>query len=182
MPAYRVQVEFTGLSGSPYLATHYIDQASAASPDVAVTAVGQFWGAIDGFLNSGLAWATLPEVPQYDSPSQVTEVNVRPTVTGGGGTNDVELPTATQALIRWRTNVFNGNRRVLGKTFVPGVTINALNTNGRPNAQLLLVLNDAAAALSAAGLVVASRALDVFAPTIGGDAWPEFAVLRSRRD
>lgn len=182
MPAFRVQVEFVGLGGSPYLATHYIDQGLAVDEVVAVSAVGNFWGAVDGVMANDLTWTTLPEVPLFSTPDTITSIQSVPTVGGAGAVSNPPLARSTQGLVRWLTNSFAGNRRVQGKTYVPGLTTSALNDTGGLVAPVRSTLQTAAEGLADDGLVVASRVANTFNAAVGASVWGEFAVLRSRRD
>lgn len=181
---YRVRVEFSGMQGSPWIATHYAATA-AGTPAQAVAALGTFWGAIDGLMDNEVNWTTLTDVETVDAATgQVTAVTSVTPVTGTGAIAGEALPIATQGLIRWRTGEYIAGREVRGRTFIPGLTETA-NDNGQLSAASATTIQTAITTLLAAAnfdLVVYSRAHAVEPLVDSGSVWSSFAVLRSRRD
>lgn len=195
----RVETIFTGPPGSPWLSAMYFAGSTQAAADQAVLDVGAFWGAVDAGMSTSVSWSTQPDVEMIDTESGDLEFVFGTTPqTGSGASAGDMLPTAAQALVRWRTGGIVNGRTVRGRTNVPGVT-EAFAAAGRPIAAYLSTLNTAAAALIAAPSVfeIWSRPhtqdfeeSPTSPPTrVGtehavssGSAWQDFAVQRSRRD
>lgn len=180
----RVRVVWNGIGGTPYLTTHYFVGTTQTEADDAVTATGNFWGALDNVLDSGMSWATDPEVTVIDfvSGAPLGAFTTTPVV-GTGSVSSNALGFALQGLIRWRTGVFVGGREIRGRTFVPGITATG-GGDGVPAAATITAMNNAATAFIAATpsvLVVWSRQHGQDEPATSGSAWTQFAVLRSRR-
>ena len=187
---YRIRTQILNGQGGPWLSTMFFDEA-AGTAQQAATAVGTFWGAIDNFLPSGLAWDVENEVVFVDEASGNPTGLVGVTGPTGTGTIGSEiLPTATQVLIRWRTGTYLAGREVRGRTFIPGTTETDA-VGGNPSAAMQLAFDAAGAALIAdanSALVIWHR------PGPGGSppgsafvvatatTWNRFAVLRTRRD
>lgn len=182
MPAHRVTTLMTGTAGGPWVNQLWIaDELSPTAQD-AVDAVTAFWQSLSGRIASGVTITQEPEVPLFstpDTPVSVGSATVTETLTAGGAN---PLPPATQGLIRLRTATFNGTRRVLGKIYVPYLSEEFNVGAGTLESTTAALFTTSTNTLRNAGLVVASRALNTFAPVIQGDAWNQFAVLRSRRD
>lgn len=182
MPAYRLTTIMTGTPGSPWVSQQWIDQGVTPDANDAADAVRLFWNAVSGQIASGVTIQVQPEAPLFTTPDTPTSVEstLSAPVTTLGGANP--LPPATQGLIRLRTGTFNGTRRVLGKIYVPYMSEEACVAGGQMDSTIAGILDSAATALMGSGLVVASRALNLFAPVTSTDVWNQFAVLRSRRD
>jgi hypothetical protein len=195
----RVDTVFTGPAGSPWLSAMYFSLDTQAGADQAVADVGAFWGAVDGGMSSTVSWSTQPDVQSLDPTdgSLLATFSTTPQSGSGASAGDM-LPTAAQALVRWRTSGIVNGRTVRGRTNVPGVT-EAFAAAGRPISAYLITLNTAAAALIAgtSDLLIWSRPhtqdfdeSPTSPPTragsahlvTSGSAWSEFAVQRSRRD
>lgn len=186
---YRVRTVFDGMQGAPWLNTLYFDQGGGTAQQ-AVTAVGNFWGAVDALIDSEVNWRTEADVTDINPlTGQPTSVIQTTPVTGTGAAVGDALPVATQALVRWRTGFFSNGRERRGRTFVPAL-VEASGDNGKLLAASQTTIQTAAAALIAdvnSILVVWSRP-DL--PTLNGgfsavtasSVWEQFAVLRSRRD
>lgn len=181
---YRIQTEFTGLPGTPYLSTMYFNEVAGSVED-AHAAVAAFWGDLANDLCGGLVWEVLPDVAIINATTGLTTgVETVPVVQGEASGAASPLPYATQGLIRWSTGIFEGGREIKGKTYLPGM-ITGGNTAGRPNAGALQAFQSAVdVILSAAGseLVIWSRKNLSAATATGGSPWNQYAVLRSRRD
>lgn len=182
MPAFRVRTVLTGPAGSPWVATHYLDTATSVNADSAVVNVGAFWDDVSPLICNSTTWETEAEVVEYATPLTITAFHQTTPESGAGGVAANPVPLASQGLIRWRTETIVGNKRVLGKTYIPSIPENRSDVDGGVEAFTVVGLRDAGIALQVQGLVIASRAADVFAPVTGTDVWEEFAVLRSRRD
>jgi hypothetical protein len=114
---------------------------------------------------------------------------------GGGGD---ALPHSQQALVQWATNGIVHNRRVRGRTFIPGVLESENSATGTPTAGIDTPLQTAVDTLlstMSGRMRIWSRPLtldppDPNNPNRQGSAWPitggnvasYWAILRSRRD
>lgn len=181
MPAYRVRVGWTGLSGAPYLSTFYVGTGTVPDPQGAITVVDGFLNGIDTYVSNSLSWTTETEVFTFSTPDTVTAVTATIPSTGPGIGSGDQLPHASQGLVRWATNTLVGNRRVKGRTFLPGMLETNCNSIGGLAPSMITGVT-AAAALLAPYLVIPSRTANLFAPVAGSSVWGQFAVLRSRRD
>lgn len=182
MPAREIRSVMTGVAGSPWYARHFFDSVIASTDEVARDAVEVFWEALSGRISSGVTITCEPEVTRWTNPTTVESVgSITPfTVATLGGTNPI--PRASQGLIRWRTSTFNGNRRVLGKTYIPYVSEEFNEGAGVPTTAFQAEMAAAGEGLVEAGLVIASLSLNTFAEVTTASAWNQWAVLRSRRD
>lgn len=182
MPAWRVQAEWTGLAGSPYLSTfHLADEISTTAQDAA-DAVMAFLDGLSFYVAGGLQVSTLAEVARLQTPSTVLSYVPVTTDTALGSATGEALPHATQGLIKWQTATLVGNRRIQGRTFLPGPTEAQNTAAGRPSSEYISAQTALISPLREAGLLIASRTADVFAPVTSGVVWDQWAVLRSRRD
>lgn len=182
MPS-RIQVEWTGLAGSPYLTTWYFDDAGVATPQALADAVNATLNQFRGFVTTALAFGVLPEVTTYTTPDQPTGTVAVSTTTVNGTVAAAPLARATQGLIRWRTGAYRGAREVQGRTFLPGPTVTQLDAaGGVPTATYRTAMQNLATDLIAAGLTLPSRTANAFYPVTSAAPWNQFAVLRSRRD
>lgn len=182
----RVRTVFTGtIPGVPYLSTMYFTASDTqAGADAAVAAVGAFWGAVDNVMTQSLAWATQDEVLVMDNSGQATGVFTTTPQTGVGSLSTPEpLPPSNQVLIRWQTAGFIAGKRLVGRTFVPGLT-EAANNFGNVLAATRTTIDTAAEALVAAtaDLAIWSRTNSLSFPATSASVNTAFAVLRSRRD
>jgi len=187
---YRVRVNFSGGSGTPWLATHYF-LGSAGSAQQAATAVGVFWGAVDALINSGHDWATELDVTTIESSTgALTAVTATTQQTGTGALATERLPQATQGLLQWRTGGILGGKELRGRTFIPGLT-EASNDSGDVVAATVTAVQAAASTLigtANADLVIWKRPNPSgagnggYSSALVGSMWSKFAVLRSRRD
>ncbi len=180
----RVRTVFSGAGGTPYLNTTYWEGESQAEADSAVSAIADFWGVIDGSMDSELTWSTDPEVAQVNPGTGQTEAvySVTPE-SGGGATLDDALPFTTQALVRLRTGFFVNGRELRGRIFVPGLTDLSLN-DGVLASTTRDIIQGAAETLIAQevpAMVIWSKTHSAMATISATSVWAEFAVLRSRR-
>ena len=122
MSLVRVQTIWTGVGGSPYYTNLYaLGPAATNNGNDLAQAWSVFLASLAGVLRSGLQAAIDTELLEFDE----TNGNV----TGAGTTTAVgtnftgagdPLPPANQLLIHWTTNGIVHNRRVRGRTFLPG--------------------------------------------------------------
>lgn len=183
MALWRVRMAWTGIYGSNSLSTHYFDDSVAASPADCVTATKTFWTDLEPYFSSGLTWSTDPAVDTLSLTGTLTgTTGVVPQF--GSGTNGTNLtPQQTQGRIFWQTGVIVAGRRLQGATFIPGIPLNDLDSQGNFATSTITAVNTIANAFaSGTGLVVWSRKHATIAnPTVNTlDVTPR--VLRSRRD
>lgn len=152
------------------------------------TALGTFWGAVDGALDNSVQWSVRGEGIEIDDATGTlvdswAEASAK---TGQGAGNDNPVPDAAQVLVRWRTSSVVNGRFLVGRQFIPG--LGALNsTDGNVGGTSITIVQNAANALiaSGTGLVVWHRP----GPSGTGSStavstasvWSELAVLRKRR-
>lgn len=181
----RVRTAIAGPQGGNMLNTLYF-RAETADADAAVEAAGNFWYLLTARMATSYSVATEPDVAEINTDtgeatgSQVSSLT--PVSTGKLAAEP--LPFATQALIRWPTTYFRGGRRLQGRTFVPGIT-EMDSEGGVPSNALRAALAAAAEALHTdvdTRAVIYSYTWHAWATVLGGTAWSQFAVLRSRRD
>lgn len=185
----------TGVAGSPYYTNLYFNGGISEAAG-ARTRVVNFVNALVPVQRTDLSTAVEQEVLEIDPATGDT---IAIASVGGGapvsGTSaSAPLPPATQGLIRLQTNTLRLNRRVQGRTFVPGLTT-VSSLDGRPTNTLIGALNAAATALTSGVItdrvVVWARPRPLVGPVglpgqaanvVATSTWAEFAVMRSRRD
>lgn len=181
MPAWRIRTVFTGVPGTPWMSNMFFDTGTAGDASTAAGAVYDFWNAVDAYIDANVSWSVDNDVPLFTNPDTLAGWE---TVVGGSGaglSSAEMLPRASQVLVQWSTAAVFNNRRVRGRTFVPGLGEGA-NFDGSVLPALITAVDAAATDLAAAGLVIASRAMNSFVPVTSAAVWDQFAVLRSRRD
>lgn len=182
----RSRVSITGPTVGPAVMTNYWQASEDATGAAAVrSALNTFLTAIGPSIHSGSVLSLEPELDIVDPGSgQVTAtvpVSALSVTCSAAGNL---LPRNVQGLIRWRTGFFAGGREIRGRTFVPGVK-DGSNVNGVPSTGYVAALTSAATTLaadSAAELSIWSRKAGAVAGVSSGEAWTQFATLRSRRD
>jgi hypothetical protein len=194
---YRVRTDLLGLPGLPGISTGYF-LASGGTAQQAVSAWGNFWGAMFGLpLGNGLQANSQAQVDTLDDTNGqlVTSTVTVPTTQSSAAAGET-LPWATQGLVRMRTGVVSSGREIRGRLFIPGQLES--NSFGSPLAAWITAVNTAGAAL-------VSDANSVWcvwrrpkwntppphttppdrngqaAPVATATAWTQWAVLRSRR-
>jgi hypothetical protein len=187
---YRIRVAFTGVSGTPWVATHYFNEA-AGTAQAAANAVGVFWGTVDNQMNNLVNWATEADVALIDIPTgALTSVQSTTPQTGTGASATGKMALVAQGLLRWRTNSVVNGRNLRGRTFIPGL-VTSVSNDGQVAVANQTSINGAGNALIAdasSDLVIWHRPTES-APASGvaGSAtvatmWTQFAELRTRRD
>lgn len=199
MSLVRVQTVWTGVAGSPYYTNLYcIGPASTNNGNDMAAAWRVFLQSMSATLAQGLVATIDPEILEFDETTG--------NVTGAGSTLQTpvamtsagdQLPHANQALIQWTTNGIVHNRRVRGRTFIPGVMEGHNGPTGIPAS---IVTNPLQSAIDAYLVTMAGRARIWAQPYAGnadgsnpprpgsahaiqsGKVAPFWAVLRSRRD
>lgn len=200
MSLVRVQTLWTGVAGSPYYTNLYaLGPLTTNNGNDLATAWRTFLNSLASVLTLGMTAQIDTELLEFDETTG--------TVTGAGSTSQAavnftgageRLPPANQLLLRWGTAGIVHNRRVRGRTFIPGIREADNDGNGAPAASITTPVASAAGAL----LTTMSGRMRVWAqpfeqdppnpnnPNRPGSAHaitghslaPFFAVLRSRRD
>lgn len=200
MSLIRVQTIWGGVAGSPYYTNLYaLGPLTTNNGNDLAAAWRTFLASLTAVLANGMTAQIQPELLEFDETTG--------TVTGAGTTTQAvvnftaagdQLPHANQGLVRWSTAGIVHNRRVRGRTFIPGVLEAHSDANGNPNTVLTNPLGSGLAAL----LTTMSGRMRIWAqpldnatpdpnnPNRPGSAHaitaqavaPFFAVLRSRRD
>lgn len=182
---YRVRITITGAQGTPWVATHFLDDQGGNTAADAVLAVGALWDNLMQLATDNVSYTSGGVVETVDETTgQPTGLTAVTPETGIGQLSNDPLPWATQMVCQWRTGIFVSGREVRGRTFVPGLT-EASNTDGVPYSGTMTQLNGYCASYAAslnATPFVYSRQHHVGYPIVAGTAWDQFAVLRSRRD
>lgn len=200
MSLVRVQTVWTGVAGAPYYTNLYcIGPLATNNGNDLATAWHVFLASLTTNLASPMVAQVDPELLEFNEVDGV--------VTGAGstvqtpiaftGTTDA-LPRMTQALVQWTTAGIVHNRRVKGRTFIPGVLELQNSVSGLPAPQIgtpLQTAIDTLLSTMSGRMRIWSREVKAAnaTPTIParpGSAWPvlsgkvspQWAVLRSRRD
>jgi len=173
-----------GVTGSPYLSTHYFD-FDTGTPADAFAKLSTFWNAVDDTFSTSQTWKIQDEYATIDTATgAATGFGTESGDDGVGTASDEILPPANQVLIKWATGVVINGRRLNGHTYIPGLT-QVANDNGNVLGSTAGVILAAAADLGSEGTAVLeiwSRAGGVGESVIGAAVSGKFAVLRSRRD
>lgn len=184
---FRVRTQFTGVQGSPWLSTFFFNASTydSASAAAAASATGAFWTSVKTLQNANVNFATLAQVDVIDpSGTHSGAFNTTP-VTGVGGAAGIMLPSAVQGLCQWRTGTYVNSREVRGRTYIPGLTVAAVQSGGLLASATSTAIQSAITTLlgnATAHLAVWDRKWAGGITVASGSPWSSFAVLRSRRD
>lgn len=183
----RVTTVLTGAAGMPAYNNLYFGGLTAGEAQAAADAARAFWddfaatlvGTFTANVESDVA-SVNPATGQTVEVFNTTTLPIAFTAAGDA------LPNATQGLIRLRTGDFVNGRELRGRIFIPRWP-EAASAAGVPMAGSITLMDDAVNALIAAGsaagdLAVYSTTHRQFSLVTSGNAWTEWAVLRSRRD
>lgn len=115
--------------------------------------------------------------------------SVTPGTTIPGNVSQQPVADANQVMLRWGTGTIVNGRRLVGRTFLPGLPVGSLSGGNIAAATVTDFGNKANALVTAlagtAPLVVWHRPVNFTggsdALTTGGTCWSEVAVLRRRR-
>lgn len=187
----RVTTRFeSALGGYPGYNNLYFVGSGTADALAVHTAVSQFWGDLGTLLANNVTFNVQAEVAEIETATgEVIGYSTLSENSAPGDLSDSLLPVATQGLIRIRTAGIRNNRRVQGRIFVPGFT-EISSEGGRPTTAAVELMSATIDELISEtvdnSLGVWSKPtptqVGVFSVATGGDAWSEWAVLRSRRD
>jgi hypothetical protein len=118
----RVQTVWTGVAGAPYYTNLYcIGPLATNNGNDMATAWRAFLSSLVANLMSGLVATIDPELLEFNEVDGV--------VTGAGATTQApitftsagdQMPHSQQLLVQWTTGGIVHNRRVRGRTFIPG--------------------------------------------------------------
>ena len=192
MSLREILVDWTTISGSGKVSVFYFDNTGTVATQR--TALNTLLTAVKAHLDNSTVYTVRTEGREIDQASGGligfwTETSAK---TGVGGGTTEPVADATQALLRWKTSTIFGGRRVIGRTYIPGVS-NSNEQNGDLIAATVTAFAAAAQAMATAGagLQIWHRPLrnedgDIIADgnqfdVTSGTCWKEFAVLRRRR-
>lgn len=200
MSLVRVQTVWSGIAGAPYYTNLYaIGPAATNNGNDLATAWRVFLNSLSLQLCTGLIATIDPELLEFNETDGVvtgtgTTLQSPVAFTGGGE----QLPHSNQALVQWTTNGLVHNRRVRGRTFIPGVMETQNSPTGTPATQIGTPLQTAIDTMlsSMSGRMriwsrpVTAEQATPTVPARPGSAWaittgkvaPYWAILRSRRD
>lgn len=202
MSLIRVQSVWSGVAGAPYYTNVYcIGPLSTGNGASMHAAWHAFLSNLTSTLTSGLVVNVDPELLEFDETNGI--------VTGAGvavassvnftGLGD-DLPHMTQALVQWSTGGIVHNRRVRGRTFIPGAVESENSPSGDPQATVTNALQtsiDTYLSTMSGRARIWSRPFVQTDPEkmlsnpsrpgsahaiLGGAVSARWAILRSRRD
>jgi hypothetical protein len=201
MSLVRVQTVWSGVGGAPYYTNLYcIGPIATNNGNDLANAWHAFLISVNANLAGGMVATIQPELLEFNETDG--------TVTNAGSTTQTpvtmagvgdHLPHMTQALIQWHTDGIVHNRRVRGRTFLPGVLESENSPTGDPAGVNLLTplqtsINTLLSTMTGR-MRIWSREVDAAhaTPTVParpGSAWPivtgtvssKWGILRSRRD
>ena len=182
----RYRVEIAGLVGGPGLSTYHFDTgAGGYTAQDAADAVELFWDTWDSIVSTAMTFSGQDHVDLLDAGSGdiIGQTGVTTWSVPGLNSNE-QLSPALQGLVQWRTGVFAGSRQIVGKTFIPGPTIDQSVNPGVPTPGYVSGGTTIAQTLadSNTGFCIYSRKNGIIPPVDTGVVWPQWAVLRGRRD
>jgi len=196
----RVQTVWGGVAGSPYYTNWYcIGPLTTNNGATLHNATHNFLISLQSTLAAGLTAQVQPEILEFNEADGVV------TNAGAGNVGLVtfsglgdQIPHSNQALIQWTTNGIVHNRRVRGRTFIPGALEAENSPTGTPLPAVgnpLQTAIDTLLSTTAGTMRIWARpykskgAEDPIPPRPGsahaivsGKVAPYWAVLRSRRD
>lgn len=186
----RIRTDLTGLVEGGGLSTHYFDADDDPEIGPLLNAVGAFWVVLRPRITSQVTYQVRDEVDYIDTATGTllrSDAASAP-VGNSGGAAGAPLPPSVQGLLRLRTPLIVGGRRLQGRLFLPGFVSGSEGGDTVPGTGLLAAMESAGTGLittaQAAGSSwqVWSRTGGVSSPVSAVSAWSKYAVLRSRRD
>lgn len=194
MALYRVKARWTGFTGSPgYSIFHFDIPVDPNETDAAEHAeeVRLFFSALTTRLPAAVKIQVESAVEIIETTTgQLTDVVTIPSVNAVQGQASGAFASSTGACVVWTTAGVRNGRRVMGRTFVVPLSVNAYDVDGTLGGPALQDLQDAAALLvgDSFGFQVYGRPSSVGAAdgdsytVTGARVADKAAVLRSRRD
>lgn len=197
MSLVRVQTMWTGVAGSPYYTNLYaIGPATTNNGQDLATAWHTYLVSLATFLRSPMVATIDAEILEFDETTGIV-TGANSTIQGPVSFTNLTdpLPPANQALLQWTTNGIVHNRRVRGRTNIPGVMEAQSDVTGKPAPVIGTPLLSGAQAM----LTTMSGRMRIWAQPFLGTATnpprpgsahaitgvtvaPYWAILRSRRD
>lgn len=177
----RLRVNWSGVN-SGFSVMHFADDITIAQ--AAADAVDDWLQDLAATIVVAQSFQVDPEVEEVsEANGNVTGVTTVTSITRTGSVNTAPVPQAAQALFRWRTGVYVAGREIRGRTFVPGLALANSSAAGELASTTVAALQTAGTSfLAASGFGVWSPARGQFQLATSSSVWPEFAVMRSRRD
>lgn len=148
----RYRVNWTGFTGAPGISTFYSDGASTA----ALAAIRTFFNAISTYLPPSVALDFPGSGDQLDSTTGGLVggwTAASPAVVNGTAPNGI-FAGGTGARAVWETGTIVQGRRVKGSTFIVPLSTFGYDSNGTLTPACFTAIDNAAAALAAAGVLV----------------------------
>jgi hypothetical protein len=196
----RIQTRWDGVAGSPFYTNLYaVGPLSTNNGNDLAAAFRTFLLAIAGQFTDELSAQIQSEILEFDESNGTVTGTGTTTQAAVVGTNaGALLPASNQLLLRWATEGIVHNRRVRGRSFMPGLVETSSDASGLPESATVTAYLNAANAL----LTTMTGRMRVWAqpfstdppnpanPDRNGSAHaitavsvaPYWAVLRSRRD
>ena len=184
---WRCKAVLTAPSGSPYFNQTYWVKSPGLDVRDSVSKYRTFWNDIKSYIQEDTIVQVSNEIDVVDiDTGNIIDVTTIDPVDAVLGTDSGQaLPWATQGLARFVTGVYVSGRALRGRLFIPAIT-ESNNVAGIPGSGMLSAVNGAITSMTSAGLdasmAVYSRTHHVAAPTVGGNMWNQWSILRSRRD
>lgn len=183
----RIRTTWRGVAGTPFYSNHYfVDDATLATAQDAVNAIGTFWSSLAGNISALLNYTVEADVARIDSVTGELLGNWTALNVTGSGTNAGEyLPGQVQGIVRWETSTVVAGHRLRGRTFIPGPTEPLSVAPGVPVVGYSDALTiNANAVIADAGnvMVIWSPTHGEYRPVTGATGLRYWATLRSRRD
>ena len=183
----EIITDWTLPSGTGHATVMYFDSAQPVATQR--SQLGTFWNSIRAFQATTAVYSIRSSGRTLESTTgSLTGAWTEPTVfTAAGSAGTLPVPDASQALIQWRTPLIVNGRFLRGRTFIPSLG------SGHMAAGNVLPASAASIQTIAATLAAASGGLRIWhRPGPAGPGadfqvgsvtvWPEFAVLRRRRN
>lgn len=151
--------------------------------------LGDLWESLANQISSSTTWtvATTGKVLNDADGSLLDYWTDTTEYSQPGAAGGQSLANSTQILLKWFTNGIVGNRRVQGRSYVPGIGSGTLD-NGDPSGPTVNAVRAAVKnyLTEDTGLVIWSRPSGGRAGSshavVDADTWDEYAVQRRRRD
>lgn len=154
----RTRTVWTGIVGSPFLTTVYVEGGEETSAQDALDVIDGLYTAWQTFTLPSLLWATENLVDIVDTTTG--QIIRQESGDGGegagtaGGSDGKYLPEGTQFLVNLPTGVYQGGRQIRGKLYFPGPLESANAASGVPNATITNAMESACQAAALSGMTV----------------------------
>lgn len=189
----EVITRHTGPQGSGLRTIMFFNGINSTDASEAQTAVRAFWAAMapgTSNLYSHEVEAESRLVDAIDGTVSDIVVNPTPTTLVVGASAVAPLPDVNQAMVRWQTTEVVRGKFVRGRTYFPGLTVNATTGGNLLPATQTALAGAAADLVTDTSLLVWSRPITADGTLLmpgtpcevsSSSVWSEFAVLRRRR-